>query len=304
MGEVYHGSSQSGISKLEPKKSTHGTFVYATPYKELAVIFSGGCGDDLTYTLYRESKNEPWKLVERIPNGFDTMFSNSSSIYTLDDLTFKDIQTGFAEVVSEIGVVPKKEENIENVYNVIKTLASQKKIELYTFPNRPNKIPNDDSDLIQKEINQYHRENRKVSKNTFKRLLYLHPNLLSKVNNILRELDLGVYSKDDLVDIFEEFVVRQMLDVSHEQYLISSIISISNIYPELLPLFQKKLLVLDKSHDEKINYIIDFLSTKFPDIPRQYVEQVKKYYLNDDRPFIEIGKEIRSRLINWKQWKL
>ena len=296
MGEVYHGSSQSGISKLEPKKSTHGTFVYATPYKELAVIFSGRCGDDLTYTLYRESKNEPWKLVERIPNGFDTMFSNSSSIYTLDDLTFKDIQTGFAEVVSEIGVVPKKEENIENVYNVIKTLASQKKIELYTFPNRPNKIPNDDSDLIQKEINQCHRENRQVSKNTFKRLLYLHPNLLSKVNNILRELDLGVYSKDDLVDIFEEFVVRQMLDVSHEQYLISSIISISNIYPELLPLFQKKLLVLDKSHDEKINYIIDFLSTKFPDIPRQYVEQVKKYYLNDDRPFIEIGKEIRSQI--------
>ena len=35
------------------------------------------------------------------------------AIYTLDDLTFKDIQTGFAEVVSEIGVVPKKEENIE-----------------------------------------------------------------------------------------------------------------------------------------------------------------------------------------------
>ena len=101
----------------------------------------------------------------------------------------------------------------------------------------------------------------------------------------MRELDLGVYSKDDLVDIFEEFVVRQMLDVSHEQYLISSIISISNIYPELLPLFQKKLLVLDESHDEKINYIIDFLSTKFPDIPSQYVEQVKKHYLNDDRPF-------------------
>lgn len=32
------------------------------------------------------------------------MFSNSSSIYTLDDSTFKDIHTGFAEVVSEVGV--------------------------------------------------------------------------------------------------------------------------------------------------------------------------------------------------------
>lgn len=239
MGEVYHGSSQSGILKLEPKKSTHGTFVYATPYKELALIFSGRCGDDLTYTLYRESKNEPWKLVERIPNVFHTMFSNSSSLYILDDSTFKNIQTGFAEVVSEIGVVPKKEENIENVYHAIEDLASQGKIELYTFPNRPNKIPNDDSDLIQKEINQCHRENRPIIKNTFKRLLYLHPNLLSKVNNILQELGLDLYTKDDLVNIFEEFVVRQMLDPLHEQYLTSARISISNIYPELLTLFQK-----------------------------------------------------------------
>ena len=296
MGEVYHGSSQSGILKLEPKKSTHGTFVYATPYKELALIFSGRCGDDLTYTLYRESKNEPWKLVERIPNVFHTMFSNSSSLYILDDSTFKNIQTGFAEVVSEIGVVPKKEENIENVYHAIEDLASQGKIELYTFPNRPNKIPNDDSDLIQKEINQCHRENRPIIKNTFKRLLYLHPNLLSKVNNILQELGLDLYTKDDLVNIFEEFVVRQMLDPLHEQYLTSARISISNIYPELLTLFQKKLFVLNQSRNEKVNYIIDFLSTKFSDIPREYVERVKKYYLNDDRSFNEIGKEIRSQI--------
>ena len=296
MGEVYHGSSQSGITRLEPKKSTHGTYVYATPYKELAILFSGRCGDDLTYTLYRGNQNEPWKLIERIPNGFTTMFSNSSSLYTLDDLTFKDIQTGFAEVVSEIGVEPKKEENIDNVYNAIKELANQGKIELYTFPNRPNIIPNDDSDLIQKEIDQCRRDNRQISKNTFKRLLYLHPNLLSKVNNILQELGLGLYSKDDLVNIFEEFVVKQMLDISQEQYLTSAIISISNIYPELLPLLQKKLLILDKTRDEKINYIIDFLSMKFPDIPKQYVEQVKKYYLNDDRSFNEIVKEIINEI--------
>lgn len=296
MKEVYHGSSQQGIPKLEPKKSTHGTFVYATPYKELAIIFSGRCGDDLTYTLYREDENEPWKLVERVPNGFNTMFRNSSSLYTLDDSTFKDIHTGFAEVVSEVAVIPKKEENIENVYNAIKTLANQGKIELYTFPNRPNKIPSDDSDLIQKEIDHFHREHRQISKNTFKRLLYLHPNLLSKVNRILQELDLGTYSKDDLVNIFEEFVVRQMLDGEHEQYLTSSIISIANVNPELLPLFQKKLLVLDKPPEEKIRYAIDFLSTRFPDIPKQYVEQVKKHYLNDNRSFHEIGKEIMHQV--------
>ena len=80
MGEVYHGSSQSGISKLEPKKSTHGTFVYATPYKELAVIFSGRCGDDLTYTLYRESKNEPWKLAKEDTNKCEEILYNCCNI--------------------------------------------------------------------------------------------------------------------------------------------------------------------------------------------------------------------------------
>lgn len=96
MGELYHGSYTSGIKRLEPKQSIHGTYVYATPYKELAIIFSGRCGDDMTYTLYREGEDEPWKIVERIPNGFDVMYSNESSLYILSDETFKDIHTGFA----------------------------------------------------------------------------------------------------------------------------------------------------------------------------------------------------------------
>ena len=64
MGELYHGSSQKGITRLEPHKSTHGNFVYATPYKELAIIFSARCGDDCTYALYRNGENEPWIIVE------------------------------------------------------------------------------------------------------------------------------------------------------------------------------------------------------------------------------------------------
>ena len=113
MGELYHGSSEKGITRLEPHRSTHGNYVYATPYKELAIIFSGRCGDDCTYALYRNNENEPWQMVERIPEAFNTMFSNSSSIYTLDDTTFKDIHTGFAEVVSEVGVNTESEEFLE-----------------------------------------------------------------------------------------------------------------------------------------------------------------------------------------------
>lgn len=44
MGVVYHGSKEHGLTKLEPRKSTYGKYVYATPEKVLAVHFSGRCG--------------------------------------------------------------------------------------------------------------------------------------------------------------------------------------------------------------------------------------------------------------------
>ena len=94
MQTLYHGSSQSDLTKLLPHQSTHGNFVYATKNKELAIIFSGMCGDDLTYTLFRNNDNEPWQVVERIPGAFAKMFNNSSSIYTVPSLSFKNIHTG------------------------------------------------------------------------------------------------------------------------------------------------------------------------------------------------------------------
>ena len=48
---VYHGSKESGLKRLEPRKSTHGTYVYATPEKVLALHFSKRCGDDLVYDI-------------------------------------------------------------------------------------------------------------------------------------------------------------------------------------------------------------------------------------------------------------
>ena len=101
MGIVYHGSPVVGLKTLTPHQSTHGNDVYATKEKLVALILSGKYGDDMTFSLFRNGHDDPWKLVERIPNGFATMFNNSSSIYTLNDDSFKDIQTGFSEEVEE-----------------------------------------------------------------------------------------------------------------------------------------------------------------------------------------------------------
>lgn len=294
MGELYHGSSQKGITRLEPHKSTHGNFVYATPYKELAIIFSARCGDDCTYALYRNGENEPWTIVERIPEAFNTMFSNSSSIYTLNDTTFKDIHTGFAEVVSEVGVNTNSEEHLDSVYDAIKNLANEGKIQLYTYPNKPKDIPMDSSDLIDKQIRQQQRNNQPITKESFERLILLHPYLIDKVNQKMDELNLNIkpYKKEDLIRLFENAVIKQAIYPEKEQYLKSVIISISNSYPELLPTLNEKITFLDKSKSEKISLLINNLSGVFPDIPTNLIQQAKEIYSRDERSFSEIGREI------------
>lgn len=296
MEKLYHGSSKEGIKRLEPMKSTHGTYVYATPDKELSIIFSGRCGDDLTYTLYKENENDPWIIVERIPKAFDTMFSNESSIYTVNDSFFKNIHTGFSEVVSEVGVDVLKEEKILNVYNSIKEMEKKGKVKLYIYPNRPDRIPNDDRDLIEKIINQCQRNNENITKNKFKRLLFLHPNMILLINEKLRELNLETFQKNDILDLLDEYIVMQMLDCNCEQYIKSSVIQILNYYPELTSEVQNRIDIFDKEKNEKINFIINSISKNFKNIPQDFVEATRKYYLNDDRSFIKICSELNIQL--------
>ena len=107
MGELYHGSNIKGLKVLHTHQSTHGKYVYATPHKGLALLFSGIAGDDLTYTIFRNGKKEPWNIVERVPIAFKTMFSNNASLYTVSDEKFEDIYTGICELVSK--------EDVENI---------------------------------------------------------------------------------------------------------------------------------------------------------------------------------------------
>lgn len=290
MGIIYHGSSTRGLTRLEPHKSTHGNYLYATKYKELAVIFSSRCGDDCTYALYRNN-SEPWTLVERIPEAFNTMFSNSASIYTLDDSTFKDINTGFSELVSNVGVNTISEEYIENVYDKIKELQQNGLIKLYTYPNKPKEIPNDNSDLIDKEIRQNKRENNSITRNSFERLILLHPNLMNKINKKLIELNIEPFNKNDLINLFEEAILKQAIYPNYEQYLDSIVISISKSYPELKPIFEQKLQFFNLTKNEQLEILFNRLN--------EY--SIKEQYINDERTFSEIGKEILKEIKKGKQ---
>lgn len=297
MGTLYHGSSVSGLKKLEPRKSTHGTYVYATKYEELAVLFMRKCGDDLTYTLYRDNQDGPWKLIERVPNAFKTMYSNESSLYTVPDITFEDIHTGFSELVSTSEVETLSETRIPNVYDKVKELESSGKVEIYRFSNRPNVIPKDDSDLVMNQIKQNERNHKRLTKSSFKRLLFLHPNALETINKELAKVGEKPFDTNDIVDIFEEFLVRQMLNPSHEQFIESSYLMISKSYPSLEPVIKSKLDILNNSKNEKISFILDTIYKRFKDFPKEKFDDIKNYYLNSNKSYEDICKEINNQVV-------
>lgn len=82
---------------------------------------------------------------------FKSIFNCDGYIYKLDASNFKSGLTGWStEVVSDKEEKVLECEYIENVYDELIKLNKEEKIKLYLFPERPNKIPLDNSDLIPK----------------------------------------------------------------------------------------------------------------------------------------------------------
>ena len=235
MGIVYHGSKESGIKRLEPRKSTHGSYVYATPERVLALHFSGRSGDDLVYALghFGSDREGPWELVELVPGAFERMYANSSSIYSLPDDTFEDKHTGFREVLSETGVDVIDEEYIPNVYDEIMKVAEQGLFKIYRYPNKPASFKPDGSDVLDR-MKWYKEMGVPITKGKFDRLVYLHPELLDKINELAKEMGYDYhYEVQDLVDIFRDRVNRQLTDPDNEQYIEAVYNQLCSIYPEL-----------------------------------------------------------------------
>ncbi len=152
---VYHGSTHQGLKKINKNKSTHGkSWVYASTSKVISMIFISNKASDLYYYLSGDgSKNNPIILVERKKDMFKNIFNVSGSLYTLSGNNFIFGKTGWsAEAVSEYDEDVLYEEHVDNVFEKIKELGSKGKLKLYLYPNRPNFIPGDNSDLIPKVI--------------------------------------------------------------------------------------------------------------------------------------------------------
>ena len=157
MEYVYHGSPEANLKIIKRNKSTHmQNWVYATPSKAISTIFLSPLGNDLYYYLAGDGVKYPVELVERKKGMFEKIFNCKGYIYKLNASNFKSGKTGWsAEVVSNKDENVVSSEYIENVYEELKNLAKEKKLKLYLYPNRPDNIPLDNSDLIKKVIKWY-----------------------------------------------------------------------------------------------------------------------------------------------------
>ena len=129
MEYVYHGSNTPNLKIIKRNKSTHNKYwIYATYSKAISTI-----------------------LVERKPGMFKNIFNASGSIYYLDKTNFKENMTGWsAELVSDKDEKVIKEEHIDNIYNKLVELSKDGELQLYLYPERPDWVPLDNSDLIPK----------------------------------------------------------------------------------------------------------------------------------------------------------
>ncbi len=241
MGILYHGSKTSNLTVLVPKDSTHGKYVYATN-KELALIFSARCGDDLTRSLFRNSLDEPWNLVERVPNAFSLMFNTTSSLYEVDDTSFRDIKTGFSELASSEPVRVLHEEKIDNLYSKIEELEELGLIRLYRYPNKPKFIPSNDMDLLEKNIKWINSNILPLKRESFERLLFLHPSLLDEINQYGSKFisNFIPFKKEELVELFEKNIKLQKSKPNHEFFISSAYMAITTAFPELTALLDEK----------------------------------------------------------------
>jgi hypothetical protein len=180
MKVYYHGSSASGMKIIEPRKSTHGEYVYAAKDKALSIAFMKNIKKshgDFSYWKGRNPDTGKIAIAERYAGAFADIYGGiSGSIYALPADSFVENKTGFnEEVLSEVPVVPIEEIKISNVWDYLIEMRDKGEIEIYFYPDRPKVVPQDDGDLVER-AKKWSKHNPETLK-TFNRL---HPALYNK----------------------------------------------------------------------------------------------------------------------------
>lgn len=151
--EVYHGSPQGNLTTIKSHTSTHQKeCIYATDSKTVALLFMGKGKGDLDTCI--ASNDGHLELVERRAGILKKLYDKEGYLYILDGSTFSHYDYLWSkEVIS----FQKEIEPIKKVYipNILEALIEEEKcgnLTIFRYPDRPNNIPKDNSDLIDKFV--------------------------------------------------------------------------------------------------------------------------------------------------------
>lgn len=177
---VFHGSSARDLKILKPNESTHmKDYVYATSYPMIALVFSVNNFGDFDFDL--TIKDGVVIFTERRNGAFDK-YNSPGFLYTLDATNFKQLEGLWeAEVVSEQEEKIISCEYVDNVFKKLKDYEKSGDMKIYRYPNKPDFIPDDDSDLVYKYVKFENMGHRGSVDN----LIYYFPELKEKAFSLL-----------------------------------------------------------------------------------------------------------------------
>lgn len=150
---VYHGSPNPNLKEISAHKSTHQKkCIYATRKLAVALTFMGKENGDLDTVL--SSIDGKIILVERREGVLKSLYNKGGYVYTLDGSTFSSYDYLWKEEVisfePSINIINKT--YYPNILDALEEEEKKGNITIYKYPNRPEYIPLDNSDLIDKYI--------------------------------------------------------------------------------------------------------------------------------------------------------
>ena len=189
---VYHGSNRRGLTRLDPCVSTHGhAFVYAVRVPAQAIAFLGNV-DDLH--VAKEIAGTQMEITERHANALAKYQGIHGSVYTLPGDAFETGQTNWEnELVSTQSVAVLSEWRVEDALQELLHCETKGTIRIYRYPDRPNYIPEDDSDLVEKAAIFASWRGNEVS--IRKRCRQYHPHLVERLDALIGSPYLVALSK-------------------------------------------------------------------------------------------------------------
>lgn len=150
---VYHGSPYGNIDKLIAQKSTHQKLcIYATDNRTIALIFIGKGKGDLDTDI--SSEDGHIVLVERRPGILKELYDKEGFLYELDGSTFDHYDYIWSQEVISFcpSITPLRKTRIPNTLKALCEEEKKGNLTIYRYPDRPKRLPLDNSDLIAKYI--------------------------------------------------------------------------------------------------------------------------------------------------------